>query len=968
MRRNPLYVFPDLGSVGIFEVPLKSTVHIIDYDGLGTPLFVQLIGKLGLNTASTIADLLADPSLYIDISRALENYSELEKITENGQTGWRILGRSPDNFALIGEEAIDLTFSNIITNDVGAAGNYSFTEGLRASATGEAAHAGGTDSVASGNNSVAFGEGTISKNNSSLSIGRYNRAISNDTLVEIGNGIANAPSNRSNALEIYNNGLSIAPSLTITDITNGGSKAFTTVEYLHTNSSLSELEKIQEGGNSGWRILGRDASNYGDIGQGSIDLSLSETPSFNYGAVGPNTVAMGKEVIASGLNAVVSGYRTQAEGANSTAEGNTTVADGADSHSEGFNTNSVGVGSHAEGSTTLSTGTFSHAEGAYTAALGDHSHAEGYNTTSTGTGSHTEGNNTVAANDFMHAGGTFNVGASGTTLVEIGVGTSDTNRLNGLEVYTDGTLTAPESTIPKIQARGNQTLITKEYVDVQVSGASQLEKITEGTNTGWVLLGRDPNNYANIGQGAIDLSFNNTASNTAGASGASSYAEGTSTTASGINSHAEGYKTIAQGTNSHAEGNSSLATGINSGASGEGTIAQNQSQTSFGRYNIGTETDTILEVGIGSNTTNRLNALTVYIDGTVTMPEASLAEIEARGDKTLITKEYVDVNINTASQLEKITEGTNTGWRLLGRDPDNYGDIGQDAIDLSFNNTASSVHGATGLRSLAEGHGTIAYGTSSHAEGRETMANGIHSHAEGFYTHAVGQVTHTEGYQTVANGDWSHAEGVQTRTDGPMAHAEGWQTRADGERSHAEGANTWAEEDHSHAEGTETRASGYSSHAEGLGTIALNEASHVAGKYNIGTALDTIHETGVGSDDANRANAFEIYTDGTLTAPESTPALIDARGGKALVTKEYVDGASAGASFTDNDFDAPNASGTPQTDFIILGQIFTEAIVYIDGIKQRQNTYGISDDGTDTTVELNTGLDAGEWVNIIVIN
>ncbi len=66
MRRNPLYVFNDLLSVGIYDVPLESMVQINDRDGSGKPDVVQIIAKTGLNPSSTIAEFLADPSLYKD--------------------------------------------------------------------------------------------------------------------------------------------------------------------------------------------------------------------------------------------------------------------------------------------------------------------------------------------------------------------------------------------------------------------------------------------------------------------------------------------------------------------------------------------------------------------------------------------------------------------------------------------------------------------------------------------------------------------------------------------------------------------------------------------------------------------------------------------------------------------------------------------------------------------------------------
>src|SRR5690606_5742838 len=61
-------------------------------------------------------------------------------------------------------------------------------------------------------------------------------------------------------------------------------------------------------------------------------------------------------------------------------------------------------------------------------------------------------------------------------------------------------------------------------------------------------------------------------------------------------------------------------------------------------------------------------------------------------------------------QLEKITEGANTGYRLKGANPANYGDIGSNAIDLSISTGASGNRGATGTHSFAVGQNSRASG------------------------------------------------------------------------------------------------------------------------------------------------------------------------------------------------------------------------------------------------------------------
>ena len=64
MRRNPLYVFGDQSSVGVFNVPINSMILINDADGNGNSLTVQLVAKNGLTVGSTIADFLSDETNY----------------------------------------------------------------------------------------------------------------------------------------------------------------------------------------------------------------------------------------------------------------------------------------------------------------------------------------------------------------------------------------------------------------------------------------------------------------------------------------------------------------------------------------------------------------------------------------------------------------------------------------------------------------------------------------------------------------------------------------------------------------------------------------------------------------------------------------------------------------------------------------------------------------------------------------
>ncbi len=70
--------------------------------------------------------------------------------------------------------------------------------------------------------------------------------------------------------------------------------------------------------------------------------------------------------------------------------------------------------------------------------------------------------------------------------------------------------------------------------------------------------------------------------------------------------------------------------------------------------------------------------------------------------------------------------------------------------------------------------------------------------------------------------------------------------------------------DSSNANGTRTKAIGNSSYANGEGTIAVGNAQYVCGTYNANKP-NTVFELGCGTSENNRANAFEVYKDGTIS-------------------------------------------------------------------------------------------------------
>ena len=678
----------------------------------------------------------------------------------------------------------------------------------------------------------------------------------------------------------------------------------------------SQLQKITENGNIGWRILGRDTANYGNIGIEAIDLSYSDDNSAPYGATGNNSTAMGLKTtaygggstamggytIASGGYSTAMGYTSTASGNYSTAMGEGSTASGTTSTvmgqyniASGTRSTAMGYGNTADGANSLAIGQNTKSSGENSSAMGESTTASSYASTAMGINTHAKGDASAALGSLTIAKsyGETTLGFMNDTLANtITSGFyNDTNRIftvgNGI-VSTNTRHTAfviqqngniginQRRPSEKLDIAGSIKIVdgTQGVGKVLTSDAngkaswqtaaggatdsSQLQKITEGGNTGWRILGRDTANYGDIGLRAIDLSYNNSASTTKGANGLGSIATGFGTTASATGSTAMGQGTTASGISSTAMGQGSIASGTQSTAMGEGTTASGNHSTaighltissgnrstsmggstissgslstamgfatiasamasttmgyntkasgdnsaslgyftkakSFGETTLGTYNDTLTAVNssvftndsnrlftVGNGTFNSLKtAFVIQQDGNVGINQRKPSEkLDIAGSikivdgtqgagKVLTSDANGKASWQTAasggaSELQKITEGGNTGWRILGRDTANYGNIGNVAIDLSFSDAMSSSIGATGSLSTAIGRNTTASGGYSIAMGNLTTASGNASTTMGDGTIALGSASTAMGSFTKASGTTSTAMGLAT--------------------------------------------------------------------------------------------------------------------------------------------------------------------------------------------------------------
>lgn len=394
--------------------------------------------------------------------------------------------------------------------------------------------------------------------------------------------------------------------------------------------NTSQLEKITEAGNSGFRILGRNPINYGDIGLSAIDLSFSTSTSSTKGATGNYSTALGYQTTASGFFSSVLGNLNTASGTSSTAMGSGSIASGNYSTTLGVNTSASGTSSLAMGSGSIASGSTSSAMGTNTIASGENSTATGSGTSAQGSNSLTSGNGTVAKsygetvigsyNDTLLITNASSFANDSNRVFTVGKGTM-TNRNNALIIQQNGNIginkrIAEEKldingSIKMVDGlQGSGKVLTSDangkarWHPLPPDTPSELEKITEIGNTGYRLLGVNPDNYGNIGNHAVDLSISTGPSTTRGAKGNYSVTLGLNTSSEGFYATSMGFETKAMGVGATSFGNITTANASASTSMGSNTIADGISSTAMGYYTVANG-DYSTSMGSGTNAKER---------------------------------------------------------------------------------------------------------------------------------------------------------------------------------------------------------------------------------------------------------------------------------------------------------------------------------------------------------------------------
>ena len=290
-----------------------------------------------------------------------------------------------------------------------AGGKYSHAEGKRATSNGDYSHAEGEEAAADGFGSHAEGLRTEADGAYSHAEGQDTKALSDCSHAE---GRETEASARFSHAEGY--------------------KAKATAEYAHAEGRETEATAYYA-----------HAEGYGTHAQANNSHTEGE---------GTTITDMAKGAHAEGYYTTVEAQYAHAEGYRAKA----LTTNALYAHAEGYETEAHAEASHAEGRKTKVTARYAHAEGRETVAEGNFSHAEGYQTATKGEGSHASGRGTIAGQHYQTVTGQYNDNKTD-TVFEVGIGTSDTDRKNGLEVYKDGTIKVYDKTTgdtKELQASG----------------------------------------------------------------------------------------------------------------------------------------------------------------------------------------------------------------------------------------------------------------------------------------------------------------------------------------------------------------------------------------------------------------------------------------------------------------------------------------------------------------------------------
>jgi hypothetical protein len=195
-----------------------------------------------------------------------------------------------------------------------------------------------------------------------------------------------------------------------------------------------------------------------------------------------------------------------------------------------------------------------------------------------------------------------------------------------------------------------------------------------------------------------------------------------------------------------------------------GTLTSTGALTASANLTVGNGASTAGSIVFNEDTDDGSNTLTLKPAAMAANVTLTLPVDDGTADQVLATDGDGALSWATAggTKLAQVTENSRTGWRFSTATAANYGNIGLEAVDMSYSSSSSSTKGATGDYSTAIGHSTTASGYGSTAIGYSTTASATKSTAMGRQTTASGQNSTATGSNTLASGRNSTTMGKET--------------------------------------------------------------------------------------------------------------------------------------------------------------------------------------------------------------
>ena len=823
----------------------------------------------------------------------------LSPVTENSNTGVRLSTAVAANHGDIGSNAVDLSYSSSASTTRGATGKTSTAMGDNTEASGSASTAMGASTTASEYASTAMGQSTTASGFYSTAMGRTTTA-SGYASTAMGFETT-ASGENSTAMGQSTTASGYASTAMGYETTASGSRSTAMGRYTTASGDRSTAmgDATEASGNAS-TAMGDEtiASGYGSTAMGRI----TEASGTYSTAMGGGTTASGKASTAMGSNTEASGYASTAMGYLTTASdyGSLVIGQNNSSGSSATNADSFStantafvIGNGADSSnisdafSILFDGTTNIA-GSVTATsfVGDGSGLTGItgNFVDLTTAQTIAGSKTFSS-DISVNGVKIGRGIgdhSENTVVGSGaLGTGTGQRNTALGRLALGSYSGSSFDNNTAVGYNNSSSVSTGQQNTSIGAEAMLHLTTGSANTAigaQSLINTTGSNNTSLGYAAGQIITSGNNNTFLGKS-----SNGSSATLS--NSSAIGYEATVAASNTIQLGNTSITdvktsgtvtagavTYLNSvGTNGQVLTTDGAGATSWATPStIATGYSGVLPIangGTGSATQNFVDLTTAQ---TIAGAKTFSSDISVNGDTyvsnslylggTEITSTATELNLLTGATslgtgiLSPVTENSNTGVRLSTAVAANHGDIGSNAVDLSYSSSASTTSGATGNSSTAMGNRTIASGSYSTAMGESTTASGYGSTAMGRNSIASGSRSTAMGDGTTASEFFSTAMGQSTTASGFFSTAMGGGTEASG------GAST--------AMGASTTASDYGSLVIGQ----YNSSGSSATSANSFSTANTAFVIGNGTSTINKSDAFSILFDGTTIIAGSVTA------------------------------------------------------------------------------------------------